>query len=152
MGYSLYLPEYRSLQGQQVRTYSLEVIKPGSGSYDHSPPSNSGNDIGNLFVSPAPTGSPAVTGTASSATSVYLWWDEVDCIQRNSEITHYRVWYVPVPSAEDSIQRDVPTETYTIAELQPFTNYSIELAAVNSASQVGPNTTIAIQTLQNSRS
>ncbi len=82
-----------------------------------------------------------------------LRWDEVDCIQRNSEITHYRLWYVQVaPSAEDSIQRDVPTDTYTIAELQPFTNYSIELAAVNSASQVGPKATIAIQTLQDSRS
>ncbi len=103
------------------------------------------------FVSPAPTGSPAVTGTASSTTSVRLWWDEVDCIQRNSEITHYRLWYVPVPSAEGITQRDVPTETYTIAELQPFTNYSIELAAVNSAGQVGPRVTIAIQTLQDSR-
>ncbi len=104
-----------------------------------------------IFPSPAPTGSPAVTGTAN-ATSVYLQWDEVDCIQRNSEITHYRLWYVPVPSAEDSIQRDVPTETYTITGLWPFTNYSIELAAVNSASQVGPKATIDIQTLQDSRS
>ncbi len=103
------------------------------------------------FVSPASTGSPAVTGTASS-TSVRLQWDEVDCIQRNSEITHYRLWYVPVPSAEDSIQRDVPAESYTIAELRPFTNYSIELAAVNNASQVGPKATIAIQTLQDSKS
>ncbi len=106
----------------------------------------------NSFVYPAPTGSPAVIGTASSTTSVRLWWDEVDCIQRNSEITHYRLWYVPVPSAEDSIQRDVPTESYTITGLQPFTNYSIELAAVKNASQVGPKATIAIQTLQDSRS
>ncbi len=94
---------------------------------------------------------------------MYLWWDEVDCIQRNSEITHYRVWYVPVPSiAEDRVlreaeintQKEVSAETrnYTIAELQPFTNYSIELAAVNNASQVGPKATIAIQTLQDSRS
>ncbi len=104
------------------------------------------------IVSPAPTGSPSVTGIASSTTTVRLWWDEVDCTQRNTEKTHYRLWYVPVPSAEDSIQRDVPAETYTIAELQPFTNYSIELAAVNSASQVGPKATIAIQTLQDSRS
>ncbi len=106
------------------------------------------------FVSPAPTASPAVIGTASSTTSVRLWWDEVDCIQRNSEITHYRLWYVQVAlSADNSIQMDVPTERYyTITGLWPFTNYSIELAAVNNASQVGPKATIAIQTLQDSKS
>ncbi len=94
---------------------------------------------------------------------MYLQWDEVDCIQRNSEIALYRLWYVRVPSiAEDRIlreaeintQKEVSAETrnYTITELQPFTNYTIELAAVNSASQVGPKATISVQTLQDSKS
>ncbi len=86
----------------------------------------------------------------------------MDCIQRNSEIAHYRLWYVRVPSfAEDRTQREaeintqqeVPADTrnYTITELQPFTNYVVELAAVNSASQVGPKATIDIKTLQGSK-
>ena len=63
------------------------------------------------------------------ATSVVLTWNEVNCLQRNGDITGYMIRYVrdSQPIADSS-----STTTYTVEELIPFTEYSFSVAAVNS--------------------
>ena len=102
-------------------------------------------------LSPAPTGPPqSVTATATAST-IAVQWDEVDCIKQNSEITGYKVWYGQVSTGERKmVLVPASNRSFLITELIPFNNYSIEVAAVNNASQVGPSETITVETLQDS--
>ncbi len=88
--------------------------------------------------------------------NITVEWGTVVCIDRNSEITGYVLRY-----GEASSDQREETEiagsgdeggTSTITGLTPYTEYSIEVAAVNSDSQSGPFVDITTQTLQNSRS
>ena len=79
----------------------------------------------------------AVTATVTGPTIVFVSWKRVDCIDRNSEISGYTVRYGPVGGT--AVNTSVFThQTYTADGLTPSTNYSIEVAAVNSDGGVGP--------------
>ena len=68
--------------------------------------------------------------------SITVQWGAVDCIYRNGNITGYAVQYGVQTSGNTqtvSISGGEATQTI-ISGLIPSTNYSIELAAVNSVS------------------
>ena len=87
-----------------------------------------------------PTAAPqTVTASATGPTIVFVTWKRVDCIDRNSEISRYAVRYSPVGgTAVNASVSGTNHLTYTAVGLTPSTNYSIEVAAVNSDGGVGP--------------
>ena len=80
--------------------------------------------------------------TVQSSTSILVQWDGLSpCTEVNGEIVQYTVRYQPLPSgAVESVQVpgvwNVGGEV-TLSGLTPFTEYSIEVAAVNSQGDVG---------------
>ena len=70
------------------------------------------------------------------ATSVVLSWDELDCLERNGDITGYMIRYVGNSQTITNSSSDTST-TYTIQGLDPFTEYLLAVAAMNS-NDVGP--------------
>ena len=87
-----------------------------------------------------PTAAPqTVTASATGPTIVFVTWKHVNCIDRNSEISRYTVRYGPVGgTAVNASVSGTNHQTYTAVGLTPSTNYSIEVAAVNSDGGVGP--------------
>ena len=80
-----------------------------------------------------------MTASVTGPTIVFVSWERVDCIDRNSEISGYTVLYGPVggTAVNDSVS-GTNHRAYTAAGRTPSTNYSIEVAAVNSDGGVGP--------------
>ena len=85
---------------------------------------------------PVPTAAPTNVGTSSgTSSSITVQWEAVDCIHRNGDITGYSVRYGVQGSGStqtESVSGGGATQTI-ISGLTPSTNYSIEVAAVNSA-------------------
>ena len=89
-------------------------------------------NLSHTAPSAAPT-SVRVSGVTSS--NITVQWGEVDCIHHNGDITGYSVQY-GVQGSGSTQTRDVSggdTRQTTIPGLNPSTNYSIQVAAVNSA-------------------
>ena len=86
------------------------------------------------FLSAPSTAPTCVSVSEVTSTSIVFQWGTVDCIHRNGDITGYTVRY--------GVQGNGSTQTVTvsgggstqtiISGLTPSTNYSIEVAAVNS--------------------
>ena len=97
--------------------------------------------------STAPTAPPAsVTETAAASTSVTVQWEEVPCLDRNGEITDYQVVATnPQGMAVGTADVDVAARQATISGLTPSTQYTVSVAAVNSAG-TGPIRVISIET------
>ena len=76
-----------------------------------------------------------------TSTNIAIAWDAVNCTERNSNITGYVVRYTPPStSGTDSVMVAGTGDTggtVTIDELTPSTQYSIQVAAVNSDGSVG---------------
>ena len=86
-----------------------------------------------------------------TATSITIAWGAVNCIERNSIITGYVVRYTPPStSGNDSVMVVGTGDAWgmvTIDGLVPSTQYSIQVAAVNSNGNVGVfSTTLSVQT------
>ena len=85
-----------------------------------------------------------MNSTATTSTTITIQWGAVPCIDRNSEITGYKVQYGPVDSSDRTIDAVTGSAStggmYTLIGLIPLTDYSIEVAAVNSNGDVGPFT------------
>ena len=82
---------------------------------------------------PAPSAAPdpvTVTGVTSSIT---IQWGEVECIDRNGEIAGYSVRYSGGGSINTRSVSGGDTRQTTISGLTPSTDYTIIVAAVNSA-------------------
>ena len=92
----------------------------------------------------APTGAPkGVNITRQDETSITVQWNEVLCLEQNSEITQYIVQYSEDTSsrlarATDIMTVNVPTRSLIITELNSGKLYTIRVAAVNSAGEMGP--------------
>ena len=88
---------------------------------------------------PAPSVPPtSVSTSAVTSSSITVQWGAVDCIHRNGDITGYSVRYGVQGSAEGDrtvvmASGDSSGGMYMISGLNLSTNYSIEVAAVNSA-------------------
>ena len=70
-----------------------------------------------------------------TSSSITVQWEAVDCIHRNGDITGYSVRYGVQGSGStqtESVSGGAATEA-TISGLAAATNYSIAVAAVNSA-------------------
>ena len=83
--------------------------------------------------------------------NVTIAWDAVNCIERNSNITGYVVRFTPPStSGNDSLMVAGTGDAggmVTIDGLTPSTQYSIQVAAVNSDGHVGVFSTIlSVQT------
>ena len=98
-----------------------------------------------VFLSPAPSGGPAsVTAGNVTANSITVQWEEVPCLHRNGEITDYTV--IARTSGEVVQSDDVDDgREATVSGLNPNTQYSVSVAAVNSAG-TSPATSIDIET------
>ena len=92
----------------------------------------------------APAAAPRdLVSTTVLSISITAGWNTVECIERNGEIANYIVRFGPEGGvqSESTVQSggiDV-AGTYNASGLTPFTNYSFEVAAVNSAG-TGPFT------------
>ena len=76
-----------------------------------------------------------MTTSAVTFSSITVQWGPVNCIQRNGDITGYSVRYGVQGNGSTqtvNVSGGDTTET-TIFGLHSFTNYSIEVAAVNGA-------------------
>ena len=84
-------------------------------------------------------------------TSITIAWNAVNCIEHNSNITGYVVRYTPPStSGNDCVMVAGTGEAggmVTIDGLTPNTQYSIQVAAVNSNGDVGVlSTALSVQT------
>jgi len=78
-------------------------------------------------------------------------WDRFECLQRNSNITGYRVSYVRRGNDSDSETETVmgtTDRTYTVMGLMTSTEYFVMVAAMNSDGVTGPfSNPVLVQTL-----
>ena len=72
--------------------------------------------------------------TISSVTSrsVTITWRQIECIERNGEITDYTVVLQEQGGAMISGEVNVMDRTFTASGLTPHTNYTFRVAGVNS--------------------
>ena len=88
---------------------------------------------------PAPSAPPTSVNLSDvTSSSITVQWGAVDCIHRNGDITGYSVQYGVQGSAEGDrtvvmASGDSSGGMYEISGLNSSTNYTIEVAAVNSA-------------------
>ena len=86
------------------------------------------------FLSAPSTAPSSVSVSEVTASSITVQWGAVDCIYRNGDITGYIVRYGVQGNRSTqtkNVSGGVATQTI-ISGLTPTTNYSIEVAAVNS--------------------
>ena len=70
-------------------------------------------------------------------------WGPVPCTSRNSDISKYRVRY------NSTVQQDSFAMTFSATGLDPYTDYSFQVAAVNTDGLVGPySAPLVVKTLQ----
>ena len=82
-----------------------------------------------------------VTATATGRTTIFIRWDRVDCILRNSDTTGYVVSYGRRGNESDSETVTVmgtTDRTYTLVGLMASTRYVVIVAAMNSDGVTGP--------------
>ena len=78
--------------------------------------------------------------TTSTSTSITVMWDRLSCVDRNGEITGYRIQYgttTPLDQTEMITGTSATDRTITASGLVPLTTYMFRIAAVNSDG-VGP--------------
>ena len=71
----------------------------------------------------------------STSTSITVMWDRLSCVDRNGEITGYRILYGT--TTEIITGTSASDRTFTASGLVPVTTYMFRIAAVNSDG-VGP--------------
>ena len=84
------------------------------------------------ILPPVPTAPPTSVRATSTSTSITVRWGAVACIDQNGDITGYSVRYGAVES-DISQTLSVSELEATITSLMSSTNYTVEVAAVNSA-------------------
>ena len=96
----------------------------------------------------APSAAPtSVNVSAVTSSSITVQWEAVDCIHRNGDITGYSVRYGEEGSGSTQTVNTTVTEA-TIHGLMSFTNYSIQVAAENSAGSGDYTDPITVETRQ----
>eukprot|EP00731_Ephydatia_muelleri_P019106 Em0011g1146a len=117
---------------QEFSAYTLTITASiGVGS---SPPASVLVNTSSAAPSAPPNNLTEVNKTSSSVT---ISWGEVPCQDQNSVIVGYKVLYGAVTSG---VGGTVATSgrALTVNGLSPYTNYSIEVSAVNSDGAMGP--------------
>ena len=93
-----------------------------------------------MYVSsPAPAGAPeGLTSTSVESRSLSVVWGTVPCPQQRGPITGYRLCYSNGTSIVNTTGEG--SRQHVLTGLTPFTNYSIQVAAVNDGG-TGPYST-----------
>ena len=103
-----------------------------------------------LHLLSAPSGPPkSLALTSISQHNVTIQWDPVDCLDRNGDITVYRVRYGLTSRTERETRlTDENTRMFTVTGFfWPRTTYTFEVEAFNVAELlIGPTASIAIVT------
>ena len=91
--------------------------------------------LSHTYLPSVPTTAPTNVGTSSGTfSSITVQWEAVNCIHRNGDITGYAVRYGVQGSGTQTVSVSGGEATMTtISGLTASTQYSIEVAAVNSA-------------------
>ena len=102
-----------------------------------------------MSLSTAPSGPPGpITLVIVTPNGATVQWGEVICPQRNGLITGYTVAATNSGGMEEGAASvDVDARQATISGLIPSTQYTVSVAAVNSAG-TGPTTTLPVETLR----
>ena len=79
--------------------------------------------------------------------SVTLTWDKLDCVDRNGELTTYRIEYDTTTSNITGNDTNTTTTTFTVTGLNPNTTYMFRVAGVNSNGTGIQSTTVYESTL-----
>ena len=94
-----------------------------------------------------PTGSPnGIRSTSVSLTSVTLSWDPINCIQQNSIIHRYTVYYQKSLGEGNRNESITLMTTATIDGLDPRTKYEFEVHGINDNGQTGPSVRLNVTT------
>ena len=100
-----------------------------------------------MFILPVPSAGPVsvIAGTVT-VNSITVLWEEVPCLHRNGEITGY----ILVANTSGEVVKHVyvyadDSREATISGLNPNSNYTVDVAAVNSAG-IGPSASINVET------
>ena len=75
-----------------------------------------------------------------NSATILVQWDEVPCLDQNGDITSYTVRY-EFGDQSSNVSVPVTDRMASLTSLQPFTDYSIQVAAVNSNNDLGPLST-----------
>ena len=101
----------------------------------------------------APSGSPTnLTATDTGPDFVSLSWIPPDLAQQNGIIRHYLINAYPINSSAPHVSQSTPSSSisHTLGALQPYTLYSISVAAVTIVT--GPSSTpIEVQTSEDGK-
>ena len=87
-----------------------------------------------------PAGFPGnLNSTLSTATTITLTWDQLNCVDHNGVITGYRIQYGIITTDNLMMVTGAAASdrTFTASRLVPLTTYMFRIAAVNSDG-VGP--------------
>ena len=72
------------------------------------------------------------TASTTTATSISISWTQISCIDRNGDITGYRILYGPVNTAPVTLDHQSTSTSRDFTGLSPFTSYSFSVSGVNS--------------------
>ena len=86
-----------------------------------------------LYTFAVPSAAPSsVSVSQVTLSTIIVRWEDLECIHRNGNITGYSVLVV-ASSVMDMVINVDDVRQATISELTPFTEYTISVAAVNTA-------------------
>ena len=82
------------------------------------------------FCCTAPSAAPLnVTGSFNDSTSLLIMWSPPPLLDQNGDIISYNVTYRKTDSTDNIMMLITPTSVILISDLNPFTNYSVTVAA-----------------------
>ena len=81
---------------------------------------------------PGPSAPPEGVTADGASTGITVQWGSVPCIHQNGVITEYSVRY-GVEGSGNTMTMTATGNGATISDLTPSTNYTVQVAAVNSA-------------------
>ena len=93
---------------------------------------------------PVPTGAPNnLQATEITENSIFIEWDEIDCLDQNGAIIQYNLTLNGTPYSS------VGATQFSFADLSPQTQYNITVVGVNVVGS-GPARSIVVQTAERS--
>ena len=96
-----------------------------------------------------PTGAPEGLNIVSvGRRSLNVAWGTVPCPQQRGPITRYRLHYTNGASEEREVLLREESRQHVLTGLTPFTNYFVQVAAVNDGGTGPYSTPLIVETLQ----
>ena len=136
-------------------THTISSLPPGSSCtisvvavYDGIGMSNTVSSTVNTTTQGSESAPEGLTSTSVESRSLTVQWGTVPCPDQRGPITGYRLRYSNGTSIVDTTGEG--SRQHVLTGLTPFTNYSVQVAAIN-AGGTGPySTALIVETLQDS--